>query len=166
MKQRQMDRILLGISIGCFFVMSVSFLLMPIAMMQVTPGVLFWLGLITGISLQIVLEFRRKAFFKKYQVKRETMQKPRNGLLSFFSNKEAMIADIVLGVSFVATVLTFMITRGYGIVCYLLVALTVFSFCLHCVFNGRIYFHAKNQIKVRQVLEQKMNSKEKGEGKK
>lgn len=145
--------------------MSVSFLLMPIEAMKFTPGLLFWLGLIIGIMLQIVLEVRRRAFFKSYKVKREKMQKPRNGLLSFNSNQIAAIVDKIMIISFASMILAFIITKGYGFVCYLLIATTVFSFCLHCILNGRIYFHAKNQIKVRQVLEQKKaNYIDKGEG--
>lgn len=167
MKRRQTDPGLLGVSAGGFLLMSVSFLLMPIEGTTVIPGVLFWLGLLVGVVFQIVLEIRRRAFLKTYKVKREKIQKPRNGLLSFFSNKEAMIADVVLVVGLLATILTFVLTRGYGIGCYLFVALTVLSFCAHCIFNGRIYFHIKNQNKVRQVLEQKKaNSIDKGEGKK
>lgn len=95
------------------------------------------------------------------------MQKPRNGLLSFNSNQIAAIVDKIMIISFAAMILAFIFTKGYGFVCYLLIATTVFSFCLHCILNGRIYFHAKNQIKVRQVLEQKKaNSTDKGEGNK
>lgn len=164
MKQRQIDRILLGISVGGFLIMSVSFLVMPIESITILPGLLFWLGLVLGIGLQIVLEVRRRAFFKSYSVRREKMQKPKNGLLSFGSNAVAIIADRSMIISFVAMILAFVFTKGYGYVCYVFIATTVFSFCMHCVLNGRIYFHAKNQLKVRQVLEQKKaNSTDKGE---
>ena len=164
MKQRQIDRILLGISVGGFLIMSVSFLVMPIESITILPGLLFWLGLVLGIGLQIVLEVRRRAFFKSYAIRREKMQKPKNGLLSFGSNSVAIIADRSMIISFVAMILAFVFTKGYGYVCYVFIATTVFSFCMHCVLNGRIYFHAKNQLKVRQVLEQKKaNSTDKGE---
>lgn len=165
MKHRQTDRILLGFSIGGFLSMAVSFLLMPLAKAALLPGLLFWLGLLMGVGLQIVLEARRRAFFKAYGVNREKMQKPRCGLLTFGSNKPAILADNVMAISFVATILAFVITKGYGYGCYVGIATTLFSFCMHCVCNGRNYFHAKNQQKVRQVLEQKKaNSTEKGEG--
>ena len=164
MKQRQIDRILLGISVGSFLIMSASFLLMPIESISIIPGLLFWIGLVLGITLQIVLEIRRRAFFKSYSVNRGKMQKPKNGLLSFGSNALAIIADRSMVISFVAMILAFVITKGYGYICYVFIATTIFSFCMHCVLNGRIYFHAKNQLKVRQVLEQKKaNSTDKGE---
>ena len=164
MRQRQIDRILLGISVGSFLLMSASFLLMPIVSITIIPGLLFWIGLVLGITLQIVLEIRRRAFFKSYSVNRGKMQKPKNGLLSFGSNALAIIADRSMVISFVAMILAFVITKGYGYICYVFIATTIFSFCMHCVLNGRIYFHAKNQLKVRQVLEQKKaNSTDKGE---
>lgn len=167
MKQRQTDCILLGISLSGFLLMSISFVLMPIEAMNIVPGLLFWCGLAIGGALQIVLEIRRRAFFASYKVKREKMQKPRNGLLSFGSNRAAVIVDRIMVLSLIATILAFIFTKGYGFVCYILIATTIFSFCLHCILNGRIYFHAKNQIKVRQVLEQKKaNSTDKGEGNK
>lgn len=145
--------------------MSASFLLMPIESINILPGLLFWLGLGFGIALQIVLEIRRRAFFKAYAVKREKMQKPKNGLLSFGSNATAIIADRSMVISIVTMILAFVFTKGYGYICYVFIATTVFSFCMHCVLNGRIYFHAKNQLKVRQVLEQKKaKTIDKGEG--
>lgn len=147
--------------------MSISFVLMPFERMRILPGALFWGGLTVGIILQIVLEVRRRLFFTKYNAKREKMQKPRNGLLTFGSNRPAIIADTTMGISLVATILTFIITKGTGFLCYVFIATTLFAFCLHCILNGRIYFHAKNQIKIRQMLEQKMgNAQNKGEGEK
>lgn len=165
MKQRRMDRMLLSMSVLGFFLMSASFLLMPSDKARYTPGILFWGGLAVGVALQIVLEIRRRAFFAAYKVSRKKMQKPRNGLLTFSSSRLAAVVDILMIVSFVATVLTLILTRGYGYVCYVLIAVTLFTFCLHCILNGRIFFHVKNQIKVRQVLEQKKaNSTNKGVG--
>lgn len=167
MKNMRKDRIILTISIICFFLMSISFVLMPFERMRILPGALFWGGLTVGIILQIVLEVRRRLFFTKYNAKREKMQKPRNGLLTFGSNRPAIIADTTMGISLVATILTFIITKGTGFLCYVFIATTLFAFCLHCILNGRIYFHAKNQIKIRQMLEQKMgNAQNKGEGEK
>ncbi len=164
MKKNKTDRILLGISIGGFAVLAISFMLMPVDGLGFAPGILFWSGLIIGVVLQIVLESRRSSLFAKYKVKRETMQKARNGLLSFGSNRFALVADISLVVSLVATILSFILTKGTGYLCYLCLALLVFSFCMHCILNGRIYIYIKNQNKVRQVLEER-NGKKEGEGK-
>lgn len=167
MKQNHTDRILFGVSIGGFAILAISFMLMPVEALGIVPGILFWGGLLIGAVLQVVLENRRRSLFNQYNVKRKSMQKARNGLLSFGSNSLAMIADIVMGISVVATVLAFVLTNGTGYLCYVCLAALVFAFCMHCILNGRIYIFVKNQNKVRQVLEQKKaNSTNKGEGRK
>ena len=166
MKQNKANCLLLGVSVGGFAVLAISFLLMPIEKLGFIPGILFWGGLLIGVVLQIVLGARRNSLFKKYNVKRKTMQKVRNGLLSFGSNKPALIADCCLIASVIASILTFILTKGTGLVCYVCISVLVFSFSMHCILNGRIYVFVKNQDRVRQVLEQKnANSMEKGEGK-
>lgn len=165
MKQNKADRFLLGISIGGFAILAISFMLMPVDGLSFVPGMLFWGGLLIGVVLQIILEARRRSLFAMYNVKRETMQKVRNGLLSFKSNSLASVADVFLIISAVATILAFIFTKGTGYLCYVCLSVLVFSFCMHCILNGRIYIFVKNQNKVRQVLEQKKaNSINKGEG--
>lgn len=167
MKQNKADYILLSLSIGGFLLLAISFPLMPLETMGIIPGMLFWSGLSIGVVCQIVLEARRRALLAKYKVKRETMQKPRNGFLSFCSNRIAMVADMILVISAIVTVAVFVITKGAGYLCYVSLAVLVFSLCLHCIFNGRNYVFIKNQTKVRKVLEQKeVNSIDKGERKK
>lgn len=167
MKQNRADCILLCISAGGFAILAISFILMPIAGLGIIPGILFWGGLLTGIVLQCVLETRRRKLFAKYNVKRETMQKTRNGLLSFFSNGLAVAVDSCLIAAVLATVLAFVFTKGTGYLCYICLSVLIFSFCMHCIVNGRIYIFVKNRDRVQQVLEQKKaNSIEKGERKK
>lgn len=163
MKRAQVDQMLLIISITAFFLMSFSFVLMPAEQIGVVPGVVFWLGLAIGVALQITLELRRRSFFAKYHVKRETMQKPRNGFLTFGSSLPAKIADYSMLGSAVATVLAFIITKGYGFICYVFIATTLLALCMHCILNGRILIYVKNQSKIRKMLEAK---KSKGEGEK
>lgn len=167
MKENQANSLLLGGSLGGFAALAVSFLLMPVDGLGILPGILFWAGLLIGVALQIALETRRRALFAKYSVKRETMQKPRNGLLSVCSNLFATVADGLLAVGVVALVPVFVFTKGMGYLCYVNLSVVVGSFCAHCVFNGRNYVFVKNEAKVRQALEQKKaNSNSKGEGKK
>ena len=165
MKQSQTDRLFLGISMVGFLLMALSFLLMPIDTLRILPGLLFWGGLLTGTAFQICLEIRRRAFFRSYRVRRERMQKPRNGLLTFASNDAAVVADVSLLTVFVISVFVFLFTKGTGYLCYICISLVMIAFCAHCILNGRIYFHVNNQDKVRQVLERKKESTlGKGEG--
>lgn len=165
MKNKNIDRILLDISVSFFFMMSISFSLMPIHALHIFPGILFWLGLGGGSVLQVILEIRRRRFYKRMRVNRERMQKPRNGLMTFASSSLATIADYTAGIGLAVTVLTLLLTKGYGVVCYVMITITVFSFCLHCILNGRILFFVNNKEKIRQMLEmKKANKQEKGEG--
>ncbi len=167
MKESRTDRVFLGVSLGGFLLLSVSFLLMPLESMTIIPGLLFWGGLVVGIAFQIVLEVRRRAFFAAYNVRREKMQKPRNGFLTFGSNQAAIIADFTLAVSGVAAILTYILTKGSGYICFFLIAIVLLSFFLHCILNGRNYFYINHKTKIRQVLEQrKGNIAGKGERKK
>lgn len=167
MKRNNANSLLLGTSIGGFAGLSISFLLMPIDGLGFLPGILFWGGLIAGVVCQIILETRRRNVFKKYNVKRESMQKPRNGLLSFNSNGVAIVVDSLLIVSVAATIVAFILTKGTGYLCFVCISVLVFIFCMHCIFNGRNFVFIKNNEKISQVLEQKKaNSISKGEGKK
>jgi len=165
MKQNNQDRILLGASIGGFAVLAVSFLLMPLEGVGILPGILFWVGLLTGTVLQIVLNAHRKKVFAKHNIKRITMQKQRCGLLSFASNLPAAVADGVMLLSLVATVLTFVLTKGIGYLCYVCLAVLVLSFSLHCILNGTNYVYVSNYDKLRQSLDKNGKNAEKGEGK-
>lgn len=141
MKRKQIDWILLLVSIACFLIMSVSFLLMTMEDYPYLPGVMFWLGLAFGVALQITLAVRRRIYLKTNPPK---TKKKWIGLLSFGSNIAAIVADISLAISVVAMILAFVFTKGYGYSCYVFIATTVFSFSMHCVLNGKIYFQIKN----------------------
>lgn len=143
MKHKRTDRVFLYISLSGFLVTSASFLLMPVEAVNIVPGLMFWVGLIIGSSFQVILAIRRRVSLKIEGSGRKEKRPPRCGLFSFESNREATIVDNILVVSFVAAVLAFIITKGFGFVCYPFIATTVFSFCLHCILNGRIYFHLK-----------------------
>lgn len=158
MKGNRTNLAMLGMSLAGFGIMSASFLLMPIEQVGILPGLLFWLGLILGIVFQILLETRRKKFYAKYNVKQTRMQRPRNGLLTFGSNKIALVVDCAWGASVVATVLVFLLTGGNGYVCYVCLAVLIWTFCAHCILNGRNCFHATNQDKIQRTLESKIES--------
>lgn len=166
MTRKQTDRLLLWLSVISFATMSISFLLMPIDATGTVPGVLFWGGLLLGVLFQITIETRRRSFFAKYRVNPKKMQKPRNGLLTFSSNKYAKMVDCILPVSIVCTILAFLLTRGTGYICFAFIAITSMALCMHCILNGRNFFHVMNQTKVQRVLEQKkVRTFIKGEGK-
>lgn len=139
----QIDRALLIGSIVCYFIMSVSFMLMPIEALRILPGILFWGGLVVGITFQIILRVVNKALFAKHNETDEKMQKCRMGLLNFGSSPIAMAVDCAMIISFVVMILAFLLTKGFGYICYVFITTTLMTFCLHCILNGRIFFHIK-----------------------
>lgn len=165
MKQKDNGVFLLYLSIAGFLLMSVSFLLMSAPAPGVLPGLMFWSGLAAGMAGQILLEKKRRDLFKQYGVDRTKMQKPRCGFLTFGSSPLATVADIAMPVCLVLTMLAFQLTDGSGYLCYVGISATVFALCMHCVLNGRNFFHVNNQSSVRQALERKKKSNSrKGEG--
>lgn len=153
MQGKQIGINLLRISIGGFLVMSFSFLLMPVLVLGILPGLLFWIGLMLGGTSQLLLEIQRRKFFAAHNVDRRKMQKPHSGLLTFGSNRYARMTDLAFGVCLVLSVVVFSITKGFGYICYICISLTVFTFCMHCVLNGRNYFHVMHRDTVQKVVE-------------
>lgn len=128
--KKKMDFIWSLISIIGFGLMSASILFMSTDRWGYFPGILFWTCFLVGIISQIVLLVRKK--------KRPT-EKGCIGLIRFFRNVPATIADILFVVSLIAFVISSKITHGIDYICYVMLAISIFTFCLHCIFNGKIF---------------------------
>ena len=147
MNRKKTDRILLILSVISFFLMSTGFLIMRFAPRLVSfeipdflVGVIFWTFLLCGILLQFILSRRMKRFADD----KET-GKSRIGVISFMKNTPGCVADIVCAVSLVALIVSMLMTNGTGDICYVCITVFVFSFCLHCVLNGKVYHYITNQ---------------------
>ncbi len=94
----------------------------------IISGVLFWIGLIIAIVFGLL------------QNKTTTNKDINNkiGLISFFSNKPAFVFDVILIVSFIAFVICLIINRMSNIAT-IIFSIFIFSFEMHCVFNGKNY---------------------------
>ncbi len=124
------------LSIMGFMVMSFSFLLMPfvdnsggVNVYSITVGLMFWIGLLMGIIMQIVSVNTCKDKNKDYAI----------GLCSFMKNIYGIIADCVVVVSIVIFIIGMVVTNQTGYICFVGIALFTFSFCMHCVCNGRVF---------------------------
>lgn len=144
---KKADRRLLAISIIGYVFLSVSVLLMPAGNgalretpWRYLPGGLFWLSLLVGIIPQFVLSARYRSWRKKQAGGKKRPEKSqRIGLISFFRNPLARVADILLILSIVALATVMLLISNTSYVCYILLALTIFSFCMHCILNGRVF---------------------------
>ncbi len=109
--------------------------------MAYAVGVLFWLGLIIGYVLLFILSKHRKAKTKA--------KKCKPGIIVFFSNKPAKIADLTMVGSLILTLaFTFIPFLSFGIETVFL-AILVFSIHMHCLFNG-VNFKYINSINKRE----------------
>lgn len=151
MSEKKKYNIIMYVSIISFALMSVSFLLMPLDIMlnlknssfiNIVIGILFWITLIIGVIGQIVLSFliKKAAYIK---------QNKRFGIITFFSNKYAVIFDLVFIVALIGFIIAAIATKLLGYSCYVFLALVVFSFTMHCIFNGNSYKVIKNLDKLK-----------------
>lgn len=159
--EKRKNLILFWISVCCFFLMSGLFLVMPFdfaakqsKIMDLLIGVTFWVLLLAGIVTQIVLAQIRKKWFIRNRVRRYPFTKT-IGVFSFLKNLPGSIADGVLVVSIIGLIVAVFATDGMGYACYVFMALMVFSFCMHCIFNGNIYYFLTNRDEILKTVKSK-----------
>lgn len=99
---------------------------------------LIWLSVIALTFSVCKASAAKKALEKRgFQIKK--ISRSSIGLFSFFKNREATVADIVLFVSLIGTVLLTQIKTKSEWILMICLALLFLSFGLHCIFNGRNY---------------------------
>ena len=147
--------IVLYISIACFFLMSLSFLFMPIdtstqnyKLVNALTGIFYWVFLILGCVTQVILSKMRKKWLIENRIKKYELRRQKIGMLSFMKNKYGLVADILLLVSIIGLIVASIVTEGIGYICYIFMATLVFSFCMHCILNGKIYYYLTNREKI------------------
>ena len=139
--------VILTISIISYFLLAASFLFMPLEneQLQIMAGVMFWLFLILGMVSQVLLVILfRQACSKN---KEWRIQKQRVGIFTIGKNKLSVVADIVLLISAVTFVVLMIFTRGTGYISYIVLTILVFSFSMHCVLNGKVYYYICERAK-------------------
>ena len=157
MKGDKMEQRLLYISIGGYFLMSVCILLVSKDELGYFPGVLFWIGLMIGTVTQMLLSGRKRRFYTALQMPCPGWKSC--GLIRFRSNRLAGLSDAVLLISSVVLMVIQMLTYGTDGICYILYAVCLFSFCMHCIFNGSTYFYLKKKSNIRNSHKQNKHNK-------
>ncbi len=143
-----MSKIMFALSLIFGFVFAASFLLMPAASsislnegengLLYLAGALFWSSLILSIVANFIVTVKRKKYFKG----KESTNIPKYpGIITFFSSKEAKIADILMIVFFVAFIVCTIFADGYPI--YVFLFLSVLAIQYHCVLNGKNLIYIK-----------------------
>lgn len=163
MKRRYVDVILMILSVFFFLMLSVSYLLMPIeskisvgnlSIYSFVAGLMHWIAIIMGITVQSILAYRRRVWCVKHDVQNYKSIKG-IGAFTFFKNIYGVIADVMTVASLAGVVLSLILTTGTGYSCYILISVFVFSFCMHCVLNGKIFQYITNYEKSLEISEGK-----------
>ena len=127
------------LSMISFFIMSATFLVMPLIQTDIDSGnnaysiiigITFWLTLVFGI---ISLFLARKNIQGIENIKKGI------GLIKFFQNKIAAIFDILLIISIIGLIILTIVTGGTLYRCYIFFSAVTFSFIMHCILNGKIF---------------------------
>lgn len=142
MNETKKNRKILNLSIMGFFIMSVSILLLQVSDKNGSEwtyivGLMFWLGLLGGVVLFAVYSKNIKKFILIANNKNHTYKNRKIGLITFFSNKYASIADSVMILSALLFVILIIFTDGTSYICLIALALLAFSFSMHCVLNSK-----------------------------
>lgn len=127
------------------FVLSTSIVLMPIGtankeksiILLIIAGTLFWIGFIGTLWTTININLSRKAspvFNELYPDLRKF------GLIHFFQNKPAIIADIAMFTSIIIIIVVKLLGKSNTWL-FVAIALIVFTFGMHCMLNGINYIY-------------------------
>ena len=132
-------------SVGCFFMMSAMILIMPVIESNekaiIPIGLAFWFFTISGYILLIVANVEIKRISGNLRKNKRSLP----GIISFFSNQIAMIADIAVIISIVAFVIICITELRFKYIAFVTLFLLIFSLHMHWLFNGRIYKLIKNE---------------------
>lgn len=152
---------LLTASLLSFLLVAVSLIAMAfggsatssdVSIISMICGICFWAFLIIGIVLQVILSKQiNKWKAKYYRVRRSMRVHPKIGLISIFKNLPGTVSDIAFLFSIITFAVTYYFTEGISILCYISLSIIFFSFCSHCIFNGKNYYYITN----RQTIEDK-----------
>lgn len=139
---------LFWMAVGCFAVHAVSYLLMPASMRAfrngeskealLLVGGTFWFPLLLGYILIFFANLERKAFIRARLDGDISMQR-RMGIVTFFSNIPAVIADTALLAGCTALIIIYFCGAESRYITYIILEIISFSLNMHGLFNGRIY---------------------------
>ncbi|MBS6194852.1 MAG: hypothetical protein KH828_04660 [Clostridiales bacterium] len=131
-------------SAAAYLLPALSVFLLPISRKQDSSGLttagyltgaVFWTGILLGVVFFSV-SWRKVRVNHDYQ----KWKKKRNpGVAAFFRTRGGIIADSCFILSFSALILSDYILGLPTVVVLVFMSLTLYSFCLHFLLNGRVY---------------------------
>ena len=92
-------------------------------------SLLFWISLLAGYILMILF----------YQKNPDKKLKGKIGIISFFTNKFAVITDLVMFASIIFMIVLSLLNVYFNVIYALLFSILFISLNFHCVFNGKVF---------------------------
>lgn len=116
-----------------------------ISFFNIIIGIIFWIGILVGIAFFVITWMKVKEDVGYREVK-ETL-KP--GYVRFFANRYATIADCLMIISWLVTIIGSFFIRIPAEVLVPVLFFALYSLYLHFMLNGRVYSYIskKNQKK-------------------
>lgn len=135
-------KFLFGLSVFLYGISAMSPVLVPFAMdkngimntVGYVAGAMFWVGVITGSIVYIILILKMKPKRKRRHGKNKIPN-----VLRFFTNKVAIVVDSILIIGVGGTVFcSFGKIHSQAVIVFFLILLLM-GIYTHCLFNGKIY---------------------------
>ena len=162
---RRKDLILLYLSVAAFLADAVMLVLIAFSGrgddggLTATGFILggcFWALLCAGAALQIIVSLDVRRWRKMTRRMRRGMKyRPRLGLISFFKSLPGAASDVIFPLSAAAFAASWATSGGTSLICYVSLALMFFSFCTHCIFNGKNHYYAVNCERIEESCKRK-----------
>jgi len=99
-------------------------------------GVLFWLGLIIGLLLWLILYLRIRRT-PGFDIVKKHMHRP--GMFNFFSDTIAKAWDCVMIISLLAVIAGTIFLPYENVLNSIFICIFLFSFHMHYLYNGKVY---------------------------
>ena len=135
---------------GFLLLWSLAIAIMPVAsavkektrLLLYFSGAAFWLGAVGTVYMALQICLSRK---DSRHIDVKSIRLKKLGVLNFFQNKAARIADIVMFISIIG----FVIIRCTDVttVSFIFFAVFIFSFGMHCMLNGINYKYMNNEVR-------------------
>lgn len=133
------------------FLLSLSVAIMPcvsyisesMRLWSVINGILFWSG-VGGVIFFALNINKSRCIDKNYNKKYAEKITP--GIILFFQNEHAKIADIIMFISIIGIVITVVFTKN-NIIIFIMISAFIFSFGMHCMLNGINYIYINYKIR-------------------
>lgn len=133
------------------FIWSLSIAIMPLGSMMkessrlpmYLSGAMFWIGFAGTVGMTIRINYCRR---NSYGFNEQFPKLKQFGLIHFFQNKAAIVADVAMFVSIIGIIVSRFVTNNLFSV-FLFIAIFLFAFGMHCMLNGANYRYIKYKIR-------------------